>query len=360
MGLAGTIENRVREAQYRAGSMAKVSWFGAFYVLGRHIVGPLTTPGEVPRPLKSAAPAMSDMQRDFRQLFNDEWADIEAGVYKLPKEFRERPNPLKAILNARDYVKEARAVTKRANRQGGGVEVRDISSDDLPTYYRQNFHFQTDGWLSERSAKVYDTQVEVLFTGAAGAMRRRALPLILEEVDRLKAEGRAASDIQFVDVACGTGRLLEDLVDNAPDLAITAVDLSAPYLAKAKKAAKGARNAQFVEAAAEALLFDDASTDILTTVYLFHELPPKVRCEVAAEFARVLKPGGLYVHLDSVQYGDTSMDVLLETFPRAFHEPYYDSYCQEDLAALFAEAGLEPAGERVGFLSKATAFRKRA
>ncbi|MEM1381692.1 MAG: class I SAM-dependent methyltransferase [Pseudomonadota bacterium] len=357
MGLAGALETRMRAAQYRAGSMAKVGWFGAFYVLGRHIVGPLTKPGEAPTPLRSGLPASSDMQREFSQVFRDEWDDIRAGVYKFPREFRERPNPLRAVRNVRDYIEEARAVSARANRKGGGVEVREDAPDDLPNYYRQNFHFQTDGWLSDRSAQVYETQVEVLFTGAAGAMRRRALPLIMDEVRRLKAEGRASADIQFADVACGTAPLLSDIVDNDPDLAISAVDLSAPYLERAKKSAKGARNIRFIEAAAEKLPFEDNSLDILTTVYLFHELPPKVRREVAKEFARVLKPGGLYVHLDSVQYGDTSMDLLLETFPMAFHEPYYDSYCQEDLAALFSEVGLLPDGERLGFLSKASGFR---
>ena len=80
--------------------------------------------------------------------------------------------------------------------------------------------------------------------------------------------------------------------------------------------------------------------------------------EVAAEFARVLKPGGLYVHADSIQYGDTSLDALLETFPRAFHEPYYDSYCREDLSALFGEAGLTGAAEEVAFLTKVSAFKR--
>ena len=52
--------------------------------------------------------------------------------------------------------------------------------DGLPDYYRQNFHFQSDGWLSDHSAAIYDTQVEVLFTGAADVMRRRAMKPIAE------------------------------------------------------------------------------------------------------------------------------------------------------------------------------------
>lgn len=360
MGLAGTIENGLRQMRYRAAATAKVGWYSAFYVMGRHIVGPMTRPGDVPQPTRSSAPSLGEMRAEFQRLFDDEWADIEAGVYKMPREFRARPDPLRALLDARNYLVEAKAVTRRANTPGGGVEVRATAPEDLPSYYRQNFHFQSDGWLSDRSAQVYDTQVEVLFTGAAGAMRRRALPFILDEVRRLEGGGRALSGIHVADIACGTGALLSDLVDNAPGVSISAVDLSEPYLRTARKAAEGSVNARFIKAPAENLPFDDGSVDILFTVYLFHELPPRVRREVAAEVARVLRPGGLFVHLDSVQYGDTSMDLLLETFPRAFHEPFYDSFCREDLNAIFGDAGLHPEGETIGFLSKASAFRKGA
>lgn len=360
MALAGFVRQRVEEVQFRAASAAKVGWFSTFYVIGRHLVGPQTKPGEVPKPYRSSVPDMGEMRRAFGALFEDEWADVEAGRYRMPREFRTPPDPIKSLNDARGYLREVRSVAERSFRKSGGTEVRRLGRDDLPSYYRQNFHFQTDGWLSESSARIYDTQVEVLFTGAGDAMRRRALPFIADEVRRLRRDGKTDREIHLADVACGTGRLLADIADNFPGLQYTAIDLSEPYLQKAEEAASAARHAQFMVAPAEKLPFADGSVDILVTVYLFHELPPKVRREAAREFARVLKPGGLYVHLDSVQYGDTSMDALLEGFPRAFHEPFYDSYCREDLAELFGESGLEAEGQLIGFLSKASAFRKSA
>ena len=47
-------------------------------------------------------------------------------------------------------------------------------ANGLPRYYQQNFHFQTDGYLSDHSARLYDFQVESLFAGTADVMRRRA------------------------------------------------------------------------------------------------------------------------------------------------------------------------------------------
>ena len=77
------------------------------------------------------------------------------------------------------------------------------------------------------------------------------------------------------------------------------------------------------------------------------------------EVFRLLKPGGAFILVDTIQYGDEpGLDTLLENFPRGFHEPYYDSYCRADLTALFDEASLRKCDETVAFLTKATLFER--
>jgi ubiquinone/menaquinone biosynthesis C-methylase UbiE len=110
---------------------------------------------------------------------------------------------------------------------------------------------------------------------------------------------------------------------------------------------------QFEVANAETLPFEDNSVDVLTSIYLFHEVPPKVRRIIAKEWARVLKPGGRLIFMDSLQLGDVEgYDGMLQSFPVNFHEPYYGSYIKEDLAGIFAEAGLAHVESRPVFLSK--------
>jgi ubiquinone/menaquinone biosynthesis C-methylase UbiE len=86
---------------------------------------------------------------------------------------------------------------------------------------------------------------------------------------------------------------------------------------------------------AETLPVPDKSQDALTSIFVFHELPPKVRRIVFRECARVLRPGGRLVLVDSLQPGDRmDYDGLLELFPHSYHEPYYRSYLTEDFGAM--------------------------
>ena len=85
-----------------------------------------------------------------------------------------------------------------------------------------------------------------------------------------------------------------------------------------------------------------------------------MRRQVTAEIARVLKPGGLFVFLDSLQMGDKpGWDGLLEAFPHRFHEPYYRHYAIDDLDGMFAAAGLAPGSMSTPFLSKLMVRRKQ-
>jgi ubiquinone/menaquinone biosynthesis C-methylase UbiE len=162
-----------------------------------------------------------------------------------------------------------------------------------------------------------------------------------------------------LDLACGTGRFLREVKHNYPRLAVTALDLSRFYLEAAERNLAAWSGCAFVEAPAEATTLQAASFDILTVIFLFHELPLKQRRAVAAEIARLLKPGGLLVFLDSLQLGDEpDYDPLIERFPHQFHEPYYAGYAGEDLKALFGEAGLGHEETTLAYFAKLMTFRK--
>jgi ubiquinone/menaquinone biosynthesis C-methylase UbiE len=110
---------------------------------------------------------------------------------------------------------------------------------------------------------------------------------------------------------------------------------------------------------AEAIPLPDRSQDAVTSIFLFHELPPQVRRRALRECARVLKPGGRLILQDSLQRDDhNDYDGLLQLFPQNYHEPYYASYTKEDFAALASACGLVPVRSVLAFVSKIMVFDK--
>jgi ubiquinone/menaquinone biosynthesis C-methylase UbiE len=239
------------------------------------------------------------------------------------------------------------AVARRATADAATARA-EASAAGLPEYYAQDFHFQTGGYLTEASAELYDVQVETLFMGAAGPMRRTALAAI-----RRALAGRDQRSLALLDVGCGTGRFLRQVRLAYPAMTLKGLDLSQPYLDEARRQMRGLRGAELIAAAAEAMPLANSSVDVVSTIFLFHELPPPVRRQVASEVARVLKPGGALVFLDSLQMGDKpEWDGLLEAFPQRFHEPYYAHYTIDDLDAMFSGAGLYAQSTSTAFLAK--------
>ncbi len=335
-------------AAYTLGQGARVGVFwGQSWLSGR-----LTKPVKPRRPIAGPMPDRQRVLGDLRRLLISDWRNIEAGYYRLPHDLAD--SPVKALLGAARYFADLPEVERRRH-QGASREVFAAARGaGFPRYYLQNFHYQTDGYLSRRSAELYDHQVEVMFGGGADAMRRHALvPLYHEMAGRLSAETR------LLDLACGTGRFLSFVKDNYPRLKVTALDLSPAYLAKAREALAPWRGVQFLAAPAEASGLADQSHDLVTCIYLFHELPRRVRAAVAREIARILKPGGRLIFLDSLQLGDQpDYDGLLERFPVAFHEPYYADYIRHDLAAPFAAAGLKVEQVETVYLSRLMVLAK--
>ena len=48
----------------------------------------------------------------------------------------------------------------------------------------------------------------------------------------------------------------------------------------------------------------DKYFDIVTQTHCFHELPEPAIRQTAIEISRVLKPGGIFVHMDAMQHVD--------------------------------------------------------
>ncbi len=267
---------------------ARVGWFFGQKLLAARLSRPVPVPAELRgRP-------MPDRQRilgDLRALFEQDWRNIEAGCYAPPA--HGPGGPVAAVRRALDFFADLAAVDDRRHGEHNNRRLDDPPPGPYPRYYLQNFHFQSDGYLSAASAERYDHQVEVLFGGGAAAMRRQALVPLRQALAECRAKQRRMP--RLLDLACGTGSFLREVKTNWPRLSVTGLDLSPYYLAVARRALAPWSRTRFVEATAEATPFADGEFDVVTCVYLLHELPPGVRCAVAAEIRRVLGPGGTLI-----------------------------------------------------------------
>ena len=274
--------------------------------------------------------------------------NIARGLY--PVEVLLPESPLKHYLRFPQILADGYSISQRRKQKSAhdfGDEEQEYL-DGVPEYYRRNFHFQSGGYLSEKSADLYEHQVEILFSGAADAMRRSLIPLLKRQYP---GEGEG---LHFLEVAAGTGRLTRFVKLAYPKARITVLDLSAPYLKKARENLSRFSRVDFIEGKAEELPFADETFDAVFSCYLFHELPLEIRREVLAEGHRVLKKGAVYGFVDSVQKGDQGdLEWALEQFPVDFHEPFYKNYTLHPMEELLKEAGFVDLMKDLGFFSKA-------
>jgi ubiquinone/menaquinone biosynthesis C-methylase UbiE len=329
-------------ARYLLRHRALLAVLGPSMALWHRLLGP-----GLPRPDLAQIEALRARLDD---LLARDLANVEQGVY--PRELLFRFPRASHLLRLPALLADLPRVAWRVLRKAHDDLPRDIDPAEYPEYYRRTFHWQTDGWLSDRSAELYELEVEALFLGTGDVMRRMALPPVLEHL-------RARGAPRLVDVGCGTGLFLEHVLRCAPHARVWGLDLSPHYLARARALLGDGRRVSLALENAEQLPFRDAWLDAASCIFVFHELPREARRAVARELFRVLAPGGRLVFCDAAQLSDSpELEPFLEGFPRLYHEPYFKSYARDDLAQLLGDCGFEIERVEPAFLAKVVVARR--
>ncbi|HMN95140.1 MAG TPA: methyltransferase domain-containing protein [Phycisphaerales bacterium] len=159
-----------------------------------------------------------------------------------------------------------------------------------------------------------------------------------EAVSALGAEAPG----RLVDVACGTGMLVEAVRRRWPETPAIGVDLSAEMLEQAERrvpAGDGASGppTQWRIGPAEALPLEEGAADTLTCTNAFHLVQRPV--DALAEFRRVLVPGGRLVIVDWCA-DFRSMRALLAAL-EVVRRQRRSAWTLDDLGAAVAGAGFE-------------------
>ncbi|GAC1554081.1 MAG: hypothetical protein NVS2B2_07030 [Ktedonobacteraceae bacterium] len=155
---------------------------------------------------------------------------------------------------------------------------------------------------------------------------------------RLIEIGEWQSEQQALDVATGGGHTALAV---APHVAhITVSDLTPRMLEQARiyLSSQGITNADFEVADAEQLPFADASFDRVTCRIAPHHFPNIA--QAVREIARVLRPQGVFLLIDSIAPSDPKLDTFLNTIEKRRDGSHGRSCTLEEWHHFFTEAGL--------------------
>jgi len=283
-------------------------------------------------------------------LHERDLANVESGMYPRALLF---DVPVRQYMRALPKLMRDTPNVVRRMRRGDYKDIPAVDKAQYPAYYRRTFHWQTDGYFSDYSAEVYELGVELLFRGTANVMRRQIIP----PITRFARSQR--TPLRLLDVGCGTGRTLYQIARTHPSMKLHGVDLSPAYIRTARERLARVPELTLAVENGEALPWADATFDIVTSTYMFHELPRNARRNVVREMLRVVRPGGLLVLEDSAQISESAeIATALREFPREFHEPFYEDYLEDDLAALVGEVGFADATTEAHLVAKVVIARR--
>lgn len=176
-------------------------------------------------------------------------------------------------------------------------------------------------------------------------------------------EGRGRTLVQFLyekfpdlnpktilDIGCSVGASTVPLAKFFPKAKVYGVDPGAPLLRYAHGRAEALGvPVHYAQQSGEDLKFEDESLDLVVSLVMLHETSTKALPKIMSECYRVLKPGGVVVHLEvPVRYANmpSLMEQTLRDWQTYYNdEPFWGRVCETDVVTALGAAGFRDAFE---------------
>ncbi|KAA1244908.1 class I SAM-dependent methyltransferase [Aquimarina sp. RZ0] len=151
---------------------------------------------------------------------------------------------------------------------------------------------------------------------------------------------------RILDIGCGMGHNVLPIAKAFPDAEVIAIDTGVPMLryGHARAIDLGYNNITFMQMDAAKTTFEDASFDWIQSTMFLHETGGKSIYKIMKEVYRLLKPGGLTLHIEQPQYTDDMSEY--EKFMRDWDalnnsEPYWSKMHDIDPCELMVVSGFK-------------------
>jgi ubiquinone/menaquinone biosynthesis C-methylase UbiE len=369
------MNDKVPGAAAAASAAAQAAYDGPpdYRVVGRHAVFPATTHDEIERlnllaqlnrhlaarvvPGVAAAyqarvlPALRQSlgrepcnRHEVRQgLLRDSAFQTWSALRRLTMEQRQQAGRWTVLRQAQELAATAVALTEGDDRLALDPQLplpRYVSAVDhhcMPgSYHREAFAGDVSAGAN------YDHGGFVTTGGLLGRYSDGGGQAVVQWVRRHLPDFRPHS---ILDIGATIGQSALPIAQAFPDAEVVAIDVAAPVLRYGLARAKslGVNNIRFVQANGEQLgRFADASFDWVQTTMFLHELSAPALAALFRETQRVLKPGGIVLHVEQPQYAADMplFEQALRDWDAFYNnEPFWSRLHELDLDAALQAAG---------------------
>lgn len=248
-------------------------------------------------------------------------------------------------------LRQAKELAQKAERLNQGQDTLKVNLDlEIPHYVRVvDHHCMPGSYYTEliegdvTAAANYDSGLFVTTAGLLGRMNDGGGRAIAQW---LKTEHPEFQPKRILDIGCGLGHNVLPLAQAYPNAEVIAIDVAAPMLRYGHARAQdlGVNNVTFIQMDGANTGFPDESFDWIQTTMFLHETSNKAIHQILEEIYRLLKIGGLTLHIEQPQY--TEEMELYEQFIRDWdayynNEPFWSKMHDIDVKNLLIQSGFK-------------------
>jgi len=259
-----------------------------------------------------------------------------------------------AVQDTTDRIIDDRVATFRKlrdeNPSGGSLALSDQLVVRAPVSTTE-IHRQPGGYWRELRAD--DIEAGLTYTGTVELYRSAkgmsaGSSVEKDSLGRFVAQvaARRAPDLHpaaILDMGCGTGEQTHAYKRLFPEARVVGLDCARPLVRFGHGCAEAAGVAiEFHERDAAETGFPDESFDFITSTIMFHETSPSQVRAILRECWRLLRPGGLVLHLDVPYHADRIpliKQVTNDWQVRYNGEPFWTGFVELDMMAELTAAG---------------------
>jgi ubiquinone/menaquinone biosynthesis C-methylase UbiE len=208
---------------------------------------------------------------------------------------------------------------------------------ETPEYARHEIHEQLGGYVGDPFAgHIYQTFTNQFYSGHNDQDQNH---------ETYAAETPTPADgnvKRILDMGTGIGQLAMSLKERFPDAEVHGVDVGAPMVRYAHMRAVNLNTeVHFKHALAEETGYPDNHFDVVTAYILFHEVSAEAAVKIIKEAHRILRPGGVFYHLDfNFQRPKTPYSAYYTWFDHHWNNERWElEYRATDFPAVMRNAG---------------------